>query len=350
VNVAVIGGGVIGYAVAFELASRGARVRVLDQRGPGQGATRASAGMLAPYIEGHHEPLLRLATCSLSLYDAFIERLAAAAGQRIEYRRTGSLQIPQSEARRAELRATAARLATDRVPHEWRGEGLFIGSHGYVRVPHLMTALEAATARLGVESATVQVDRPDPGTLDADAVVIAAGSWSGRLTKAPVRPIKGQTVELRAASPLPEHIVWGDDCYVVPWEDGSAIVGATAEDVGFDEAIDEPARERLVSAARRLVPALAEAVVRDTRVGLRPATPDELPVIGRSTTMPGVIYATGHYRNGILLAPLTAVLVADVMVPGGGTEVPQLRAGGTEVPRLHHGELLDLVRPDRFSL
>jgi glycine/D-amino acid oxidase-like deaminating enzyme len=127
----------------------------------------------------------------------------------------------------------------------------------------------------------------------------------------------------------------------VPWEDGSAIVGATAEDVGFDEAIDEPARDRLVSAARRLVPALTDAVVRDTRVGLRPATPDELPVIGRSTTMPGVIYATGHYRNGILLAPLTAALVADVVFSEGSE-------GGTTVPPLHY--LLDLVRPDRFNL
>ena len=339
-NVAVIGAGVIGCAVACELAARGARVRVFDMRGAGQGATRATAGMLAPHIEGHHEQLLRLATCGLSLYDDFIDRLSEWSGQRIEYRRTGTLQVPQSDERRAELGETAARLAAHGIPHEWRGAALFIPAHGYVRVPHLMTALEAAAVRLGVEFSTKRVEKPEPAPLGAEVAVIAAGSWSGPLTGAPVRPIKGQTVELHTPSALPDHIVWGDRCYVVPWQDGSAIVGATAEDAGFDERIDEAARDRLVASACELVPALSSAEIRETRVGLRPATPDELPVIGRSATMRGVVYATGHYRNGILLAPLTAALVADLVCPTAGTEAPSQRESA----------LLSLVRPDRFNL
>jgi glycine/D-amino acid oxidase-like deaminating enzyme len=146
--------------------------------------------------------------------------------------------------------------------------------------------------------------------------------------------------------------VWGVDCYVVPWEDGSLMVGATAVDAGFDEAIDEPASERLVAAAQRLLPGLTGAAVRESRVGLRPATPDELPVIGRSSTMPGVIFATGHYRNGILLAPLTARMVADLLVPGGategGTDLSAEASAKADVPQLQ--EILDLVRPDRFNL
>ncbi|MGE3401615.1 MAG: FAD-dependent oxidoreductase [Vicinamibacterales bacterium] len=348
-RVAVIGGGVIGYAVAFELASRGARVRILDMRGPGAGATRASAGMLAPYIEGGHEPLLRLGILGLSLYDSFIDRAAGAARQRIEYRRTGTLQVPQSDSRREELAATAARLAAQQVAHEWRGGSLFIPDHGYVRVPQLMSVLEAAAGTLGIERSVARVERLEPAALDADAVVLAAGSWSGQVSGAPVRPIKGQTVELQSASPLPDHIIWGDDCYIVPWEDGALMVGATAEDAGFDEAIDEPASQRLVAAARRLLPGLAGAAVRESRVGLRPATPDELPVIGRSSTMPGVVYATGHYRNGILLAPLTAAMVAELVIPDeGGTNLSAEASAKAEVPQLQ--EALDLVRPERFNL
>jgi glycine oxidase len=148
----------------------------------------------------------------------------------------------------------------------------------------------------------------------------------------PVRPVRGQLVELRLPQPALSHVVWGSDCYLVPWQDGRVLVGATMEDVGFDERVTADGVRQLVDSAVHLVPTLGAATFADARAGLRPATADELPIIGASTTMRGVIYATGHYRNGILLAPLTATLVADLVV--AGRERPELA----------------LVRPDRFGL
>jgi glycine/D-amino acid oxidase-like deaminating enzyme len=183
----------------------------------------------------------------------------------------------------------------------------------------------------------------DPVSLRADAVVLAAGSWSGLLTSVPVRPVRGQIVQLRFARPPLSRVLWGDDCYLVPWADGSVLVGATAEDAGFDESASREAEERLVAAARALLPAARHARVDEVRVGLRPATPDELPVIGRSSTMPGVTYATGHYRNGVLLAPLTAALVADLVLTGGAD-------ASRPAPDSPARTLLDSVGPARFNL
>jgi len=137
---------------------------------------------------------------------------------------------------------------------------------------------------------------------------------------------------LREARPAISHVVWGADCYLVPWKDGSVLVGATVEDVGFDERVTVDGVRQLLERSARLVPALAEATFVDARAGLRPATADQLPIVGASTTMRGVFYATGHYRNGVLLAPLTASLVADLVLEG--RERPELT----------------LVRPDRFGL
>jgi glycine/D-amino acid oxidase-like deaminating enzyme len=151
-----------------------------------------------------------------------------------------------------------------------------------------------------------------------EAVVVAAGSWTSQIrTPAdppPVRPIRGQRITLRCPEPPISQIVWGPGCYLVPWRDGRVIVGATVEDVGFN---DQPTTEGvrgLLGAASALVPALADAEFEGVRVGLRPLVAGELPVIGRSSTMPAMFYAVGHYRNGVLLAPLTAALVADQLL------------------------------------
>lgn len=359
----VVGAGVVGCAVAYELAARGAGVRVLDPRGSGQGATRASAGMLVPYIEGHSPALLRLGICSLDHYDAFVRRAAADARQSIEYRRTGSLQVARTDEEMrqfARQQLTLAGLGTradvldggearrlePALADDIRGV-LRVQAHGYVRVAALVDALARAATVRGARWARAEVRRIDAAggrvaihtpdeTLTADAVVLAAGSWSGGIALAgespPVRPVRGQIVQLRLGEAPIAHVVWGPECYVVPWKDGRVLVGATVEEVGFDERVTDEAVRQLRAGGERLVPALGGASFEEARAGLRPATTDELPIIGASTTMRGVFYATGHYRNGVLLAPLTAVLVADLVL--GGRERPEL----------------NLVRPDRFGL
>jgi glycine/D-amino acid oxidase-like deaminating enzyme len=162
--------------------------------------------------------------------------------------------------------------------------------------------------------------RTTAGTFDADAVIVASGSWAvdpmNNGGTAPVKPIRGQLLHLRVSDRVATHVLWGPKCYAVPWRDGSLLIGATVEDVGFDERATVEGVRTLMNAAVELVPALEGAEVREVRVGLRPKTADELPAIGRSSTMPHVFYATGLYRNGVLLAPLTALLIADLVING----------------------------------
>jgi glycine oxidase len=360
VTVTIIGGGVIGYAIAHELGTRGIRAVIIDSRRPGQGATRASAGILAPYIEGRQEAVLRLGLCSLSLYDGFMSRVSADAGRQIEWRRSGTIEAACTASEQAALEVAAAHLGDAGVAHRLltRAEvadlepaldpgirsALLIDQHGYVRVGDLMDALVAAVRDMGgtqhhqtvtglASNGSVRIET-EAGVSESDAVIIAAGAWSGSIgvPSPPVYPIRGQVVELRSVAPPPSRVVWGSGCYIVPWNDGRLLVGATSEDAGFDESIVPEATTRLVDAACNLIPAARAASIGDVRVGLRPATSDELPIIGPSATLPGVFFATGHYRHGVLMAPVTAKLVADLVT------------GRPADP------LLDLVRPSRFGL
>jgi glycine oxidase len=351
VNVTVVGAGVIGLSIAHELAARGATVRVVDARGTGLGATHASAGILAPHIEGNSETLLSLGICSLNQYDSFVGRVALNAEQPIEYGRTGTLQVARSDEEAERLATAAARLADAGTKHDLLDadaarrlepalghvvSALLIQDHGYVGVRSLMAALVEALARRDVPISVGQVHDLKAERDNADAVIVAAGCWSRDLPAAdsgvPVRPVRGQLLHLRLPRPPATRVIWGERCYVVPWEDGSVLVGATSEEVGFDERATVAAVRTLLDSATQLVPEIAAAFFEEVRIGLRPATPDELPVIGPSSTMPGVFYATGHFRNGVLLAPLTAVAVADLVLDG------------------RERQELALVRPDRFGL
>jgi len=348
----VIGAGVVGTAIAHELASRGADVHLLDSRGIGLGATRASAGILAPQIEGHIPELRRLAACSLSMYDAFIGRVEEDSGRTVEYHRDGTIQVALHDDEVAQLSDDARSLAGHDIEHAWLdgaaarqlepalvgtlAAGLVVPSHGHVRATQLAAALAAAAqargarvstaAVLGIEglehSATVTTTE---GVIGSDGVVVASGSWmidSSPGAPPPVRPIRGQLVQLRASHPIASRVVWGRDCYIVPWRDGTAYVGATVEDVGFDEHATADGVRGLLQAAIAIMPSLAHAQFEQVRVGLRPRGVDELPVIGRSQRMRRVFYAVGHYRNGVLLAPLTASLLADLVLDG--RERPEL--------------------------
>ena len=361
VKIVVVGGGIIGCAVGHELARRGADVRVVDMRGTGRGATQASAGILAPYIEGHLDSLLRLAVSSLALYDGFIARASEDSEQTIEYERSGSLQVATTENAAMELAIAARRCAHEGIAHELMPghearrleaalsprliSALLLPMHGYVRASELTAALAAAAVRRGAEMITASVQeirtrttgvavKTTSGTIEGDVAVLAAGSWSSRVRPMapPVRPVRGQLLHLHFSERPLSRVVWGSDCYLVPWRNGALLVGATVEDVGFDETATVAGVSTLLQASTDLVPATASARFEAVRVGLRPGTPDELPLIGPASTMPGVYYATGHYRNGVLLAPLTAKLAADLIVDGA------------------RGPELDLVRPDRFGL
>ena len=343
-NIIVVGAGIIGCAVAHELAARGARVHVVDPREPGQGATRASAAILAPYIEGHAAPLLTLGVSSLALYDAFMARVQADAGHQLEYERTGTLQVALDAAEAAELAGAARTLEAAGVAHQLLDAdgsrsiepaisasataALLVPDHGYTAAGALTAALAQAARNRGAAFTTAQVDAIEPpqvrtsgGTLTADAIVVAAGSWASRLGYAvpvadAVKPMRGQLLQLRGGRRPASRVIWGSSCYLVPWRDGTVLAGATMEDAGFDERATAAGVKGLLDAAVRLLPELAAATFDAVRVGLRPKTADELPAIGRSSTMPGLFYAVGHFRNGVLLAPLTAAMVADLVLDG----------------------------------
>ena len=344
----IIGAGVIGCAVARELSRRGAGVRLFDARRMAGGATQASAGVLAPYIEAHERgPLFDLTVRSLGLYDSFMSSVREDSGIEVEYMRCGTLEVAADDAGRQRLQrsaqaapgevewldSAAARALEPALPGFIAGAAL-VPSHGYVAVSRLTEALAWAALRHGAEieaqrrivavdrdgdRLTVRDERGD--SWSGDRIVVAAGSWAGQIglrdaAAGRVRPVRGQLLELHWHGRPLDHVIWGEDCYVVPWRDGTMLVGATVEEVGFDERTTAAGVRDLLGAACELLPEAWRATFRGARAGLRPATSDGLPIIGPSPETPGVIYATGHYRNGILLAPLTAALVADLIVDG----------------------------------
>ena len=347
-DIIVVGAGIVGAAVAYELARRGVEVRIVDERTVGMGATQASAGVLAPYIEAREDSaFLSLTVRSLELFDEFIPRVSADSGIQVPYKRTGTIDIAASAEDMRAIEANAALLAGRGVNAVMldasgvRAEepqvsadavgGLLIETHGFVAAGELTRALVAAARARGaqlVEQSRVEriattkdgaVVETSRGSLRAGAVVFAPGSWAGRIpvdgVKAiPVRPVRGQLMSLAWSGPPLRRVTWSSRCYMVPWDDGTLLLGATVEEAGFDERATVAGVRDLLDAACEIVPQAWSAGFRGARVGLRPATSDGLPIIGASSAVPNLVYATGHYRNGVLLAPLTAMLVADAML------------------------------------
>jgi glycine oxidase len=345
-SVVVVGAGVIGTAVACELTARGVACTVVDQRDLGGGATQASAGMLAPFVEAHERgPLLDLGIRSLALYDDWIARITRDAGLDVEYRRIGTLEIALDAHHAAELRATGAddrtgtRIWLDagaaRASHPALGSiagALFTPTHGYVAARQLTAAQAAAAVKGGATFHRASVKRIErdrnalrvlttASPLTASHVVLAAGAWATDIEivgsgAPPLRPVRGQLLHLGWRSHPIDTIIWGPECYIVPRTDGTLLVGATVEDVGFDERATSAGVRDLLDAACDLLPGGWGATFLGVHVGLRPGTPDDLPVLGPDAKMPGLIHASGHYRNGVLLAPMTAHLIADWIVDG----------------------------------
>ncbi len=344
-----MGGGVIGCAVAYELGRRGLEVRVLERRDVGLGATQASAGMLAPFIEAEQAgPLRRLGSRSLELYDQFVADVVGDSGHSVPYDRCGTIEVATDSDSLARLERSASELSMAGVgcrlmdgseavvdePHLSRqvSGALLVPSHGFVGAVPLTAALRRAAARYGVSfqsPCTVRRLAPTPEGIEvqtdsgrrlSDVVVLAAGSWNDRVgvgddASPRVKPVRGQLVRLQwPAGPPLTKVVWSSGCYVVPWPDGTTLVGATVEDVGFDERATVAGVTGLLDAVREVLPATTRAHFEAVRVGLRPGTADDLPIVGWSHVVPKLLYATGHYRNGVLLAPLTARLVADLVL------------------------------------
>ncbi|HKI67164.1 MAG TPA: glycine oxidase ThiO [Solirubrobacterales bacterium] len=349
----VVGGGVIGLACAWRAARSGARVALVERSRPPAGATRVAAGMLAPVGElAFGEPeLLKMTLAAAELYPEFVAELEAASGLAAGYRRDGALHVALDRDEAAELRRVHELQRSLGLGAEWLPPrrcrelepGLTPSFNGGVHAPDegsidpraLTAALLAALAgqegvelriESGVETALIDGERiagvrTESGEeLRAAATVLATGAWSGgaewlpEAARPPVRPVKGQILELRArdgAAPC-SRIVASERVYLVPRPDGRLIVGATVEEQGFDTAVTAGGVYELLREAYRLLPDVAEMELVEAAAGLRPGTPDNLPLVGPSP-VDGLLWATGHYRNGILLAPLAANAIADAL-------------------------------------
>src|SRR5829696_1213702 len=331
-DVAVVGGGVIGLAVAWRAARRGLRTVVLDAGE--DGAWRYAAGMLAPVTEAEfgEDALLALGLRAARGFPAFCAELAEAAGCDAGLRRTGTLVVARDadEAEELErllqyrrslgleverLRPSGARRAEPALAPTVR-LALDVPGDDAVDPRALVTALRVAAERAGVELRRARVEAADLATLPADRVVVAAGAWSGRLGPLPVRPVKGQIMRLRDphGQDLVSRTIRTRDGYLVPRGGGGYVLGATVEERGWDTAPTAGATFELIRDLAEVVPGVLELDVEELGAGLRPGTPDNLPVIGEAD---GLIWATGHYRNGILLADVTAEAIISVLAGEG---------------------------------
>jgi glycine oxidase len=334
-DVAVVGGGVIGLATAWRARQRGLEVVVLDRGAFGMGASRAAAGMLAPVAEadlGERE-LLLVNLESARRWPAFAAELADVTGIDVGYRECGSLLVARD-------RDEAEHVERERAVRERLGLRVerMLGSEARRREPALapslrlalslpddhavepakvVAALVEACTRAGVVLAP-HTEVTDLAALDAGRVVIAAGSWSGALGSVPVRPVKGQALRLRDPSGpgLCDHVLRFEGGYLVPRGDGRYYLGATMEERGFDTAVTALGVYELLREASEILPGILELEIDEAFAGLRPGTPDNAPVIGTDPADERVVWATGHFRNGILLCPVTADLVADELTGG----------------------------------
>ncbi len=351
-HVVIIGAGVIGLGIAWRLAGR-ATVTVFDRGKAGAGASHAAAGMLAACCEAEpgEEALVALGRESQARWPAFAEELERMSGIDVELRREGTLVLALTADDQATiahhlefqrqlnlplewLSAAATRAREPRLAGKIAG-ALFSPQDHQVDNRKLALALRIAAERAEVEIREHQPVKEilvqggqargvvlDDGTsIGADIVVLAAGAWSRSIgglppdRRPPVRPIKGQMLALRMdpAAPLLSHVLWAPGVYLVPRRDGRLIVGATVEEKGFDETITAGGLLTLLEAAWRAVPAVEELPVDEIWVGHRPGSRDDAPILGPGP-LAGLFYATGHHRNGILLAPLTAEAMARLIL------------------------------------
>jgi glycine oxidase len=360
-DVAVVGGGIIGCSIAYYLSLAGARVDVLERSHLAAGASGVAAGMLAPQVEAAFEDLFfELTLRGRQEHAALAATLLDDVGLDVEYRQTGIVRVAKDEAERAELRRRQ-RWQTERgLRADWfePGElgqvepllsgvigrmlagGLWLPDEAQVRGGRLVQALAMAAAKRGARflegsvatglatSGDVVVGPRTPtGVLATGATVLAAGVASAELAGSvgialPVAPVKGQCVMLRSLHYMPRHVIWAGDCYLVPKTDGQVVLGATMEEGNYDPRPTLAGIGTLTDAALEFLPWAGKLVVEGMWAGLRPAAPDRYPIIGRAPGWRALYLATAHFRNGILLGPLTGRWLATLIRVG--TEPPEL--------------------------
>jgi glycine oxidase len=343
-DVAIAGGGLIGGAIAFELARAGLQVALFDRQQPGEGASWAAAGILSPAPENAGMiSTVPLGRSSLQLYPEFVATVEEISGQSVGYRARGTLEALFSTDAQEKLSTIIAlhhglALKAEPVSAEDAREmepalspeleaAVFRPDEACVDNRALTKAVLTAAQHSGLKifpGSNVQSIAKDGGRCDGLFVdgekvesrwtVIAAGCSSaeikGAAHYAPVRPAKGQMIALRPKDLSIERVLWSDDVYLVPRNDGRILAGATVEYVGFDKNVTVGAVQKILTAALQLAPALTDAQIEETWAGLRPDSPDHLPIMG-PTDLDGLLIATGHFRSGILLAPITAKLIRE---------------------------------------
>jgi glycine oxidase len=354
VDVAIVGAGVCGLAVGWRLAGCGLKVAVFERDRAGAGASHAATGMLAAAaeVEPGEDDLLPLLLESQRLWPAFRDEVEAASGLSVDYREDGVLVVALGREEVDRLRFRYDLQQRLGLVTEWLGSGearrrepglrasvsaaIFCPGDHQVEARLLVAALAKAYLAAGgvliedcpvegLETAGGRVAGvvTGQGSCRAATVVLAAGAWSAELpglpaeAVLPVRPLKGQSLALRmpTGAPMVSRMVWTEQIYLAPKSDGRLIVGATVEERGFDASLTAGGVYALLDGARRALPGIEELAIDEIWCGFRPSSRDDAPILGE-TALPGLLAATGHHRNGILLAPVTAQAIAD-LVQGG---------------------------------
>lgn len=324
-DVVIAGAGIIGLSLAIELKRAGASVTVLDCGEPGREASSAAAGMLVT-ADPDPQPVLKpIADASAALYPTFVEELEAQSGIKVGYESRGALYVA-GEGEPFPIPPLAASQLRELEPTLAEYPRVYFLEEQSVDPRMLVQAAATAAKRMGVvvhhEAKVESVSLTDDHQLQIQTArglhttatfVNCAGAWAADIAGAsvPTRPVKGQMLAVIPQCKL-RHVVRSHAVYLVPRRDSRVLIGATVEEVGFDKTVDPATIQHLHQAAANLVPAIGEAKIIEAWAGLRPGSPDGLPIMG-PLRLPGSYAATGHFRNGILLAPITAVLMSELI-------------------------------------